>query len=144
MDNTEPELLLVGDNMSDAELIIQAFQKNKIATRITHLKDSTSAFNFLFGKAEFSERNTGYKPRLILLDLKIHSSETMEFLEKIKSDELTRKIPLVVLTSSREYQNIEKAYSLGVNSYIIKPSGFEDLSRIIAEVGLYWMIRNQQ
>jgi two-component system, response regulator len=143
MENTEIELLIVEDNMNDAELTIRVLQKNKIANNITHLKDGASALDFLFGQGEFAGRDTSFKPKVIILDLKMPKVDGLEVLQKIKADDLTKHIPVVVLTSSKESPDIEKAYALGANSYIVKPVEFEGFSRAIAEVGLYWVIINQ-
>jgi two-component system response regulator len=143
MENTEIEILLVEDNLNDAELTIRALHKNKIANNIIHLKDGASALDFLFGKAEFENRNINNKPKIILLDLKMPKVDGLEVLKRIKTDDFTKNIPVVVLTSSRENPDIEKAYSLGANSYIVKPVEFDGFTKAIAELGFYWMLLNQ-
>lgn len=143
MENTDIEILIVEDNVNDAELTIRVLQKSKIANNIFHLKDGASAIDFLFGKGDFSGRDTSYKPKVILLDLKMPKVDGLEVLKKVKADPLTNKIPVVVLTSSKESPDIEKAYALGANSYIVKPVEFEGFSKAIAEVGLYWVLINQ-
>jgi CheY-like chemotaxis protein len=143
MDNTEIEILLVEDNPNDAELTIRALKKSNIANGIIHLKDGPSALEFLFGKGEYKSRNTDKKPLLILLDLKMPKVDGFEVLTSVKSDELTKKIPVVVLTSSRENPDIERAYALGANSYIVKPVDFEGFQKAITELGIYWILRNQ-
>jgi len=143
MKNSEIEILLVEDNMNDAELTIRALNKNKIANQIVHLKDGASAIDFLFGKGEFEDRDINLKPKVILLDLKMPKLNGLEVLQKIKSVELTKKIPVVVLTSSKEDPDVEMAYSLGANSYIVKPVEFDGFTKAIVEIGLYWMILNQ-
>jgi two-component system response regulator len=143
MTNPEIELLLVEDSKNDAELTIRALQKHKIANNIVHLRDGADALDFLFGKGAFANRDISNKPKVILLDLKMPKVNGLEVLKKIKSDELTRKIPVVVLTSSKEDPDIEMAYSLGANSYIVKPVDFEGFTKAIGELGLYWMILNQ-
>lgn len=143
MENTEIEILIVEDNVNDAELTIRVLQKSKIANNIFHLKDGASAIDFLFGKGEFNSRDTSFKPKVILLDLKMPKVDGLEVLKKVKADPLTNKIPVVVLTSSKESPDIEKAYALGANSYIVKPVEFEGFSKAIAEVGLYWVLMNQ-
>ena len=144
MKNTEIEILLVEDNMNDAELAMRALQKSKIANNIIHLKDGAIALDFLFGKGEFEGRDTSNKPKVILLDLKMPKVDGLEVLKRIKSDELTQRIPVVVLTSSKESPDIEKAYALGANSYIVKPVEFEGFSKAIYDLGFYWMILNQE
>ena len=110
MENTEVEILLAEDNMNDAELTIRALRKNKIANNIIHLKDGASVLDFLFGKGEFEKRNINNKPRIILLDLKMPKVDGLEVLKRIKEEGFTKNIPVVVLTSSRENPDIEKAY----------------------------------
>lgn len=143
MNNTEVEILLVEDNLNDAELTIRALSKNKIANKLIHLKDGASALDFLFGKGEFEGRNVNNKPKVILLDLKMPKVDGLEVLKKIKSDELTKKIPVVVLTSSKENPDIETAYQLGANSYIVKPVEFDGFAKAVSELGLYWLLHNQ-
>ncbi len=143
MEEAKIEILLIEDNASDAELAIRALKKNKIASSIIHLKDGARAIDFLFGKGEFEKRNTNSKPKIILLDLKMPKVDGIEVLRKIKTDELTKNIPVVVLTSSKEVSDLEKAYSNGANSYIVKPVDFDDFSRVITETGKYWILLNQ-
>lgn len=143
MENKIIEILLVEDNLNDAELTIRALNKNKISNSIIHLKDGAMALDFLFAKGEFEGRNTGNKPKVILLDLKMPRIDGLEVLQRIKANELTCKIPVVVLTSSKESPDIEMAYALGANSYIVKPVAFEGFSKAITDLGLYWVILNQ-
>jgi two-component system, response regulator len=143
MENKEIEILLVEDNKNDAELTMRALIKNNIANKIIHLKDGASALDFLFGKGEFENRDTKNRPRLILLDLKMPKVDGLEVLEKIKANDLTKIIPVVMLTSSKEHPDVEKAYALGANSYIVKPVEFDDFIKVIKELGLYWLLLNQ-
>lgn len=143
MDNTEIEILLVEDNSNDAELTIRALHKKHIANSIIHLMDGAAALDFLFGTGEYESRNINQKPRVILLDLKMPKVDGLEVLRKIKSHEFTKKIPVVVLTSSKENPDIEKAYALGANSYIVKPVEFEGFSKAISELGFYWLLLNE-
>lgn len=143
MEETALEILLVEDNVNDAELAIRALRKNNIANNIIHLKDGASALDFLFGKGEYEGRNIQSKPKIILLDLKMPKVNGLEVLEKIKANELTRRIPVVVLTSSKEHPDVEKAYLLGANSYIVKPVDFESFHKIMKDLGTYWLIYNQ-
>ncbi len=143
MDQHEIEILLVEDSMNDAEMTIRTLKRKKIANNILHLNDGASALEFLFGTGEFLGRNTNSKPKVILLDLKMPRVDGLEVLEKIKSNENTKTIPVVVLTSSKESPDIEKAYQLGVNSYIVKPVEFESFVRAISDLGFYWLIFNQ-
>ena len=143
MENTELEILLVEDNVNDAELAIRALRKNNIANHIIHLKDGAVTLDFLFGKGEYEGRNINNKPKVILLDLKMPKVSGIEVLEKIKSNELTKKIPVVMLTSSKEHSDVEKSYLLGANSYIVKPVDFESFRKTVNDLGIYWMLLNQ-
>jgi len=143
MDNLQVEILLVEDNMDDAEMTIRALRKKNLSNRLTHLTDGEEALNFLFGKGKFEGRDINYKPKLILLDLKMPKIDGMEVLEKVKSNSETKKIPVVVLTSSKEDPDLKKCYELGANSYIVKPVEFESFINAVSELGLYWMLLNQ-
>jgi two-component system, response regulator len=142
--NTSVEILLVEDNLNDAELTMRALRKSKIANNLIHLKDGASALDFLFGKGEFAGRDLNVKPKVILLDLKMPKVDGIEVLKRIKEDEVTRKIPVVMLTSSNENPDIEKCYLLGANSYIVKPVEFDGFMKAVSELGLYWVLYNQQ
>ena len=141
--HAEVEILLIEDNASDAELTIRALRKNNIGNQIIHLKDGAAALDFIFGTGIYEGRNTSRKPKVILLDLKMPKVNGLEVLEKIKSSELTKKIPVVVLTSSKENPDVEKSYALGANSYIVKPVDFESFRKIVNELGIYWLLLNQ-
>ena len=143
MENIEIEILLVEDNIHDSELTIRALRKNNIANKIIHLEDGASAIDFLFGKGEFENRNTNNKPKVILLDLKMPKIDGIEMLKIIKEDDFTKRIPVVILTSSKEHPDIERAYSLGANSYIVKPVDFENFTNAISTLGFYWMLLNE-
>ncbi|MGG9963970.1 response regulator [Ferruginibacter sp. SUN106] len=143
MENTEIEILLVEDNRNDAELTIRALTKGKIANSIVHLQDGAMAINFLFGLGDFAHRNINNRPKIILLDLKMPKVDGLEVLKKIKSDDLTKKIPVVILTSSKENPDIERAYALGANSYIVKPVEFDSFAKSISDLGFYWLLLNQ-
>ena len=143
MEITEVEILLIEDNMNDAELTMRALHKTKVINSIVHLKDGASALDFLFGKGEFADRNINDKPKLILLDLKMPKVDGLEVLTRIKADDHTKKIPVVVLSSSKENPDIEKAYALGANSYILKPVDLDSFTKAIADLGFYWVLLNQ-
>ena len=143
MENTAVEILLVEDNMNDAELTIRALRKNKVSNSLIHLKDGAEAIDFLFGTGEFIGRNINNKPKVILLDLKMPKVDGIEVLKRIKVDDFTKKIPVVVLTSSKETPDIEKCYWLGANSYIVKPVEFDSFMKAVSELGLYWILFNQ-
>ena len=139
---TEIEILLVEDNLHDAELAIRALRKHHLANNILHLKDGAAALDFLFGTGEYEDRNIEDKPKVILLDLKMPKVTGIEVLEKIKSNPLTSMIPVVVLTSSKENPDVDICYTLGANSYIVKPVEFENFSKAVSEVGFYWLLLN--
>ena len=144
MENTDVEILLVEDNLNDAELTIRSLRKNNICNKIIHLQDGVAATDFLLGKGEFEGRNVNNKPKLILLDLKMPKLDGLDVLSIIKTNEITKRIPVVILTSSKESPDIKKAYSLGANSYIVKPVDFDGFRKAVADVGLYWVVLNEQ
>ena len=139
----EIEILLVEDNPNDAEMTIRALKKNHMANRIIHLKDGAEALDFIYGKGAFEGRDTNAMPKVVLLDLKMPKVDGIEVLRNLKSNELTKSIPVVVLTSSQEDPDIKICYELGVNSYIVKPVGFANFLKAISELGFYWLILNQ-
>lgn len=139
----EVEILLVEDNMDDARLTIRALGKHNLANKLIHLGDGADALDFLFCKGIYSERNMEFMPKVILLDLKMPKVNGLELLEKLKADERTQNIPVVILTSSNEDPDIEKAYAIGANSYIVKPVEFEKFTQTVVELGWYWMVVNR-
>ncbi|MEO6720117.1 MAG: response regulator [Ferruginibacter sp.] len=143
MKNEEVEILMVEDNKQDAEMAIRALKKSHLVNNLIHLDDGARAIEFLFGTGEFAGRDTNKKPRLILLDLKMPKMDGIEVLRIIKQHELTKRIPVIVLTSSKESPDIDSCYSLGVNSYIVKPVDFDGFIKAINELGFYWMLLNQ-
>lgn len=142
--NGELEIILVEDNMDDAALVIRALKKNNLANKLVHLKDGAEALEFIFGNNTSAELEVlSHSPRVMLLDLKMPKINGMEVLEKVKSDPRTKAMPIVVLTSSAEDPDIKRCYTLGANSYIVKPVEFDNFSKVIAELGLYWLVLNQ-
>lgn len=139
----EVEILLVEDNMADAELTIRALNKAKIANSILHLKDGAEALDFLFAKGVYAERDLTKLPKVILLDIKMPKVDGIEVLRQLKANEHTKIIPVVIMTSSSEERDIVSSYKLGVNSYVVKPVGFEGFAKAVAELGLYWMLLNK-
>ncbi len=137
------EILLVEDNPNDAELSLYALRKFKIANHIHHARDGAEALEYIFGPQHDTTCPPIQIPRLILLDLKLPKIDGQEVLRKLKSNESTRTIPVVVLTSSREERDILETYNLGVNSYIVKPIDFEQFTQAVRDVGLYWLLLNQ-
>jgi two-component system response regulator len=139
----EVEILLVEDNPYDAEMTIRALKKVNLANKLVHLQDGEEAINFLFGKEKFFNRQTNHSPKVILLDIKMPKVDGIEVLRQIKSNDITRVIPVVIMTSSKEEQDIITSYKLGVNSYVVKPVDFEGFAKAVSELGLYWMLTNE-
>jgi two-component system response regulator len=139
----EVEILLVEDNASDAEMTIRALKKNNLANKLMHVKDGAEALDFIFARGNYSERNINNGPKIIVLDLKMPKVNGIEVLRAVKADERTKKIPVIVLTSSKEDPDIQQCYALGVNSYVVKPVEFDSFVKAVTELGLYWMILNQ-
>ena len=143
MKNAEVEILLVEDNMGDAELTMRAFKKDHLSNKLVHLENGAAALDYLFAEGIYAHRDTNNTPSVILLDLNMPLVNGIEVLQKIKADERTRKIPVIVLTSSREDPDIEKCYRLGVNSYVVKPVEFDKFVRAVNDLGLYWVLLNE-
>ena len=138
------EILLVEDNPRDAELTLRALNKHNLINHIVHAKDGQEALDWLFGTGAYAGRDPSHHPKVILLDLKLPKVDGLEVLQAIRADERTRRIPVVVLTSSREEQDVVRSYDLGVNSYVVKPVDFEKFSAAVAEAGHYWLLLNHQ
>jgi CheY-like chemotaxis protein len=136
------EILLVEDNALDAELTMTALNGGKVANRITWVKDGAQALDYLFRTGEFAQRDDP-PPRLVLLDLKMPKVSGIEVLKAIKSDERTRRIPVVVMTSSEEESDLARTYDLGVNSYVVKPLDFNALADMVRQSGYYWLAINR-
>jgi two-component system response regulator len=141
--NHEVEILIVEDNHEDAELAIRALKKNHLANNLIHVIDGAEALDFLFAQGIYTDRNVNNVPKLILLDLKMPKINGLEVLQKIKSDPLTKGIPVVILTSSAEDPDVKKSYALGANSYIVKPVEFNNFAKTITDLGMYWMVINK-
>lgn len=137
------DIILIEDNPDDAELAIRALRKSNIVNTLLHLQNGEEALDYIFGEARYAGRNVNDLPKVILLDLKMPKISGLEVLKKIKSDERTKIIPVVLLTSSKEDNDIEEGYKLGVNSYIVKPVEFEDFVKAVSNLGLYWLLINQ-
>ena len=130
------------DNMADAELTIRALKKVNLANRLIHLKDGAEALDFLFGRGDYAGRATTQVPKVILLDIKMPRVDGIEVLKQIKADDNTKNIPVVMMTSSKEQPDIMDCYSLGVNSYVVKPVEFENFAKAVSELGMYWLLIN--
>ena len=139
----EVEVLLVEDNPNDAELTMRALKKRNLANKLFHAKDGAEALDFVFAHGPFAHRRIESGPKVVLLDLKLPKVDGIEVLRRIKSDERTKKIPVVVMTSSREDKDLDTCYENGVNGYVVKPVEFEDFCRAVAELGFYWLLLNE-
>ena len=143
MNDNEIEILLVEDSKEDADLTIRALKKKNLANKLVHLKDGVEALDFIYGTGAYEGQRTNFNPRVILLDLKMPRLNGMQVLQKIKSDPQTKKIPVVILTSSAEDPDIDTAYKLGANSYIVKPVEFDNFSQLVTDLGMYWLVSNR-
>jgi two-component system, response regulator len=144
MNKHSVEILLVEDNINDAELAIRELKKHNMANHLVHVCDGEEAIEFIFCKGRFSENHFSEQtPKLILLDIQMPKVNGIEVLEKLKEDIRTKKIPVVMLTSSKENPDIQKCYDLGANSYIVKPVNFEEFAEAIKNLGFYWLLLNQ-
>ncbi len=139
----EVEILLVEDNPNDVELTLRALKKHNITNKVHVVKDGAEALEFLFAIGAYAGRDINHYPKVILLDLKLPKVDGLEVLRRIKSDERTKVIPVVVLTSSKEERDLVESYKLGANSYITKPVDFESFFKAVSELGLYWLLLNQ-
>jgi len=137
------EILLVEDSDEDAELAIRALRQKKLANDLFRVKDGAEALDFIFATGTYADRNGQPKPRVVLLDLKLPKVDGMEVLRRLKEDPTTRAIPVVMLTSSKEDRDLEAAYRLGVNSYIVKPVEFDKFVSAVETLGFYWALLNQ-
>ena len=139
----EIEILLIEDNPSDVELTLHALRHNKLANQIHVARDGEEALDFIFCRGKFSKHTFNTPPKLILLDLNLPKVDGLEVLRAIKSDRRTKRIPVVILTSSREDQHRIDSYNLGVNSYIQKPVDFDQFRATVEHLSLYWVVVNQ-
>jgi two-component system response regulator len=139
-----PRILLVEDNPDDEELTLLAFKKIKLSNEIVVAHDGVEALDYLFGTGDYTGRDTSEMPKLVLLDLKLPKLDGIEVLERIRSDERTRLLSVVILTSSREQEDLVKSYSLGANSYIRKPVDFNQFIEAVQQLGMYWLVLNER
>ena len=136
------DILLVEDNPNDAELTMRTLRKGNLANHVSWVKDGAEALEFIFRNGAYAGR-PDQNPRLILLDLKLPKVDGIEVLKRLKADDRTRAIPVVMVTSSAEGRDIVESYKLGVNSYVVKPVEFEQFSETVAKAGFYWMLVNK-
>jgi len=143
MTELEPvEILLVEDSRTDAEITLRALKKKGLANSVTWVKDGAEALEFVFCEGAYAGRSNGH-PKLILLDLKMPRVDGIEVLRRVKEDARTKNIPVVMLTSSAEENDIVRSYELGVNSYLVKPVEFERFVEEVSKAGCYWAIMNK-
>jgi len=138
------EILLVEDNPDDVELTRLAFEQSKIANKLVVVGDGAAALDYLFAKGKYADRDPTQLPSIVLLDLNLPKVDGREVLQAIRANEATRTLPVVVLTTSAEPFDVEASYALGVNSYIQKPVDFEQFVWAVKQVGLYWLVLNQE
>jgi two-component system, response regulator len=136
-------ILLVEDNPSDIELTRRALSKSRIANELVVVEDGQEALDYLYGEGAYEGRDTQQQPALILLDIKLPKVDGLEVLHEIRDHALTRRLPVVMLTSSSEEQDIGTSYDLGVNSYIRKPVDFTQFAQAILQLNLYWLVLNE-
>ena len=141
-ETTSIEILLVEDNPQDLELTQRALRKANLANYIHVARDGAEALEFLYCEGAHARRKIEDTPKVILLDLKLPKMDGLQVLKRIKSDPRTRSIPVVVLTSSKEQNDVVESYHLGVNSYIVKPVNFERFAEAVQHLGMYWLLLN--
>ena len=143
-DNNQTQILLAEDDPHDAELTMRVLRRRNLADKLVWVKDGVAVLEFIFGPNSNADSNVRRKPKLILLDLKMPKLNGIEVLQRLKSHAVTKVIPVVILTSSREERDLHICYKLGVNSYIVKPVEFESFATAVTELGLYWLFQNVQ
>lgn len=142
--NVSPvEILLVEDHPADIELTVRALREHNLANHLHVVKDGAAALDFLFATGPYADRKHESSPKVVLLDLKLPKVDGIEVLRRIKSDDRTKTIPVVVLTSSTEQRDLVNSYQLGVNSYLVKPVEFENFEQSVRDLGLYWLLLNR-
>jgi len=142
-DDGSVDILMVEDNPDDERLTLRAFAKNKLTNRIHVVRDGQEALDYVFCTGKYADRKITDRPHVILLDIKLPLIDGIEVLRRIKADERTRTIPVVMLTSSREERDLVETYRLGVNSYIVKPVDFEQFTESARSLGMYWLLMNR-
>jgi len=143
MDTNSYDILLVEDNPNDRELTLRALKKTKIANTIHVISDGAEALDYFFAKGKYIERDIRFSPKLVILDLKLPKVDGLEILRQVKSDERTKSVPVVILTSSKEESDILAGYKLGANSFVVKPVDFDNFMAAVRDVGMYWLQLNE-
>jgi CheY-like chemotaxis protein len=139
----EVEILLVEDNTYDVQLTLRELRRHHLANKVQVARDGAEALEFIFSAGPDAGRDINHQLKMILLDLKLPKVDGLEVLHKLKSDERTKSIPVVVLTSSKEELDLVKSYRLGVNNFIVKPLDFDKFADIVSELGFYWLLLNR-
>ena len=139
----DAEILLVEDNPNDVELTLRALRKQNLDGKVFVVRDGAEALDFIFAAGNYTARKLAARPKVVLLDLKLPKIDGIEVLKRVKADERTRNIPIVMLTSSQEERDVAESYKLGVNSYIVKPVDFSNFVHAVGELGVYWNMLNR-
>ena len=138
------EILLVEDNPNDVKLALHAFQKHHLANQVHVVRDGAEALEFIFCTGRYADRQIENGPKVILLDLKLPFVDGIEALRRVKMDPRTQMVPVVIMTSSKEEKDLVESYTLGVNSYIVKPVDFDQFTEVVRQLGYYWLLLNQR
>ena len=136
-------ILLVEDNEDDVDLTLRALKRNNIRNEVVVARDGAEALDYLWGTGNYTGRDTSVMPQVVLLDLKLPKVDGLEVLRRVRSDDRTKLLPVVVLTSSKEQQDLVESYSLGANSYVRKPVDFNQFVDAVRQLGLYWLVLNE-
>lgn len=141
---TQPIILLVEDNADDEELTVRAFKKSNVANQVVVVRDGIEALDWLFAEGSYTGRDISIEPQIILLDLKLPRLDGLEVLRRIRADERTAVLPVIIMTSSKEEEDVMKSYQLGANSYVRKPVAFDRFVEAVKSLGLYWLVLNEK
>ncbi len=137
------DILLVEDNVTDAEMVMRALRRARLANRLYWVRDGVEALEFIRREGAFAQRDRRHDLKLVLLDLKMPRLDGIDVLREVKADPATKKIPIVIMSSSNEERDVEKTYHLGVNGFVTKPVQFEQFSTVVAEIGTFWLTVNR-
>jgi len=144
MEYKECEILIIEDNPNDAELMTRTLKKNHLANDLIVLEDGQEALDFIFCKGRYVNRKIEVPPKVIFLDLKLPKVNGLEVLKELKTNNTTKQIPVVIVSSSKEDPDIKKAYELGANSYVVKPVNFKVFIKTLSQIGMYWLAVNEK